>query len=136
MTSFHCFTYLRYGVASIVALGSDIGLFLLLLKIGFSPAGASALGYGCGIFVHWLMSSRLVFPDFTAPSGPERARQMGLFAGSALIGLAITTGIVALGSLIGLLPIFAKLVAVVISFQTTYMLRRSIVFSGSAAVEE
>jgi len=130
MTGFLSLTYFRYGAASVVALASDIGLFLLLLKLGFSPASAAALGYGTGIFVHWLMSSRLVFPDSRAPRGPERVRQMGLFAASALIGFTVTTGIVTIGSFLGLLPIAAKLAAVIISFQTTYMLRKSIVFSG------
>ncbi len=130
MTGFLSLTYIRYGAASVVALGSDVGLLLLFLKLGFSPAAASALGYGIGIGVHWLISSRLVFPDGAAPRGPERNRQKGLFVGSALVGLAITTAIVTIGSFIGLLPIAAKLVAVIVSFQTTYMLRKAIVFSG------
>lgn len=129
MTSFHCFKYLRYGVASVVALGSDVGLFLLFLEIGLGPAAASALGYGFGILVHWIISSRLVFPEAAAPRGRERTRQKGLFVGSALIGLALTTGIVAAGSLIGLLPIVAKLLAVIVSFQVTYLLRKTIVFA-------
>ena len=130
MTGFLSLTYIRYGAGSVVALGCDIGLFLLLIRLGFSPTAASALGYGIGIGVHWLVSSRLVFPDGTAPRGAARNRQKGLFIGSALIGLAVTTAIVTIGSLIGLLPIAAKLVAVIISFQTTYMLRKAIVFSG------
>ncbi|MBT2188537.1 GtrA family protein [Sphingobium nicotianae] len=130
MTGFLSQTYIRYGAASVVALGSDIGLFLLFLELGFSPMTASALGYGIGIGSHWLISSRLVFPDGAAPRGPERNRQKGLFVGSALVGLAVTTAFVTLGSLVGLMPIAAKLIAVVVSFQTTYMLRRAIVFSG------
>lgn len=122
-------TFIRYGLASVIALASDVGLFLALLRVGLMPAAASALGYGVGILIHWLISSRLVFARGAAPRGPERIRQKGLFVGSALIGLALTTGIVALGSLIGLLPLAAKLVAVVVSFQTTYLLRKAIVFA-------
>jgi len=129
MTSFHCFKYLRYGVASVIALGCDVGLFLMFLMTGLFPAAASALGYGFGILVHWLISSRLVFPEAAAPQGPERTRQKSLFVGSALVGLALTTGIVALGSLIGLLPIAAKLIAIAVSFQVTYVLRKAIVFA-------
>jgi len=124
--------YLRYGAASAVALGSDMGLFLLFLRAGLEPAPASALGYSVGILVHWLISSRLVFSEGAAPRGPERTRQKGLFVGSALVGLALTTGIVALGSTLGLLPVAAKLVAIVVSFQTTYLLRKTIVFATSA----
>ncbi|MBB5984152.1 GtrA family protein [Sphingobium lignivorans] len=130
MTGFISLRYMRYGVASLAALVCDVGLFVLFLHAGLTPALAAALGYGIGIAVHWLMSSRLVFPDCAAPPGPERLRQQGLFVGSALAGLALTTVIVSLGHLLGLLPIFAKLMAIVISFQVTWLLRRSIVFSG------
>ena len=125
-------TYIRYGLASVLALGSDMGLFLLFLRAGFSPAPASALGYSFGILVHWLISSRLVFAQGAAPRGPERTRQKGLFVGSALVGLAITTTIVALGSQLGLMPMIAKLVAIAVSFQATYMLRKAIVFASAA----
>ncbi len=130
MTSFHSFTYLRYGVASIVALGSDVGLFLILLRAGFSAALASAIGYAFGILIHWLVSSRVVFAETTAPRGPDRTRQKGLFVGSALVGLAITTSIVAFGDMIGLMPVVAKLFAIIVSFQVTYMLRKAIVFAS------
>ncbi|OJY69893.1 MAG: polysaccharide biosynthesis protein GtrA [Sphingobium sp. 66-54] len=122
-------TFVRYGLASVVALASDVALFLAFLRGGFTPAAASALGYGFGILVHWLISSRLVFAEGAAPRGPERTRQKGLFVGAALVGLALTTGIVALGSIIGLLPIVAKLIAIVVSFQTTYLLRKAFVFA-------
>jgi putative flippase GtrA len=123
-------TWVRYGIASVVALGSDIGLFLLFLGLGFAPAPASALGYSAGILVHWLISSRLVFAAGAAPRGPERTRQKGLFVGSALVGLAMTTGIVAVGSQLGLLPVAAKLAAIAVSFQTTYLLRKAVVFAS------
>ena len=121
-------TYVRYGIGSVVALGSDMGLFLLLMKAGLLPVTASALGYTLGIFVHWLISSRIVFASGAAESGPARTRQKALFVGSALIGLAITTAIVGLGHMAGLLPLVAKLSAIVVSFQTTYLLRKSFVF--------
>jgi putative flippase GtrA len=124
--------YIRYGIASAVALGSDLGLFLLFLNAGLGPTPASALGYSVGILVHWLISSRLVFAEGAAPRGPERTRQKGLFVGSALVGLAITTVIVAFGSLIGLMPIAAKLIAIAASFQATYLLRKTIVFATPA----
>jgi putative flippase GtrA len=124
--------YIRYGIASAVALGSDLGLFLLFLSAGLTPTPASALGYSVGILVHWLISSRLVFAEGTAPKGPERIRQKALFVGSALAGLAITTAIVALGSVLGLMPIASKLIAIAVSFQTTYILRKTIVFATPA----
>ena len=126
--------WLNYLLASVLALGSDAGLFLLLLDAGLSPMSASATGYCAGILVHWMVSSRLVFADGAAARGTgERHRQKLLFAGSALVGLAVTTAIVGGGSALGLDPRLAKLLAIVISFQTTYLLRRHIVFRAAAA---
>lgn len=126
--------WLNYLLASVLALGSDAGLFLLLLDSGLSPMAASAVGYCAGILVHWLVSSRLVFADGAAARGTgERHRQKLLFVGSALIGLAVTTAIVGTGSALGLDPRLAKLVAIVVSFQTTYLLRRHIVFRAATA---
>ena len=63
----------------------------------------------------------------------ERHRQKLLFVGSALVGLAITTAIVGVGTAMGLDPRLAKLAAILVSFQTTYLLRRHIVFRAAAA---
>ena len=126
--------WLNYLLASGLALGSDAGLFLLLLDAGLQPMAASAIGYCAGILVHWLVSSRLVFADGAAARGTgERHRQKLLFVGSALIGLAITTAIVGIGTALGLDPRIAKLAAIAVSFQTTYLLRRHIVFRTAAA---
>jgi len=126
--------WLNYLLASGLALGSDAGLFLLLLDAGLAPVTASATGYCAGILVHWMVSSRLVFADGTAARGTgERHRQKLLFVGSALIGLAVTTAIVGGGSALGLDPRLAKLAAIVVSFQTTYLLRRHIVFRTATA---
>ena len=120
--------WLRYLAASVVALGADTGCFMLLLRGGMSPVTASAIGYCLGIAVHWLVSSRAVFADQTAARGPERDRQKLLFIGSALAGLLITTGMVGGAAAIGFHPLIAKAAAIVVSFQTTYLLRRQIVF--------
>ncbi|MCW2386111.1 MULTISPECIES: GtrA family protein [unclassified Sphingobium] len=122
-------TYLRYGLASLVALAGDVGLFMAGLHLGMAPAAAAAFGYMAGILMHWLISSRLVFAQGVAASGADRVRQKALFVGSALIGLALTTGIVALGAMLGIMPLLAKALAVAVSFQATYMLRKAIVFA-------
>ena len=120
----------RYMAASVVALGADMGSFLVLLALGVFAAGASAAGYCLGILVHWLVSSRKVFGDTLAASGPARTRQKVLFAISALIGLGLTTTIVGAADFAGFNPRFAKLVAIVASFALTWMLRNRIVFRG------
>ena len=123
----------RYLGASVIALGCDFAAFLLLLLLGLAPAPASALAYALGIAVHWLVSSRKVFTDTVAGQGPPRMRQKALFVGSALVGLAVTTAVVAAASALGLDPRLAKLAAVGASFTVTWLLHDSVVFRKSPA---
>jgi len=119
---------IRYLGASVFALGVDMGSFLALLALGVAPAPASAAGYSLGIIAHWLLSSRTVFTDSVAQRGPERTRQKAMFVGSALFGLALTTGIVGAGSALGLDPRLAKIAAIGASFTATWLLRERIIF--------
>lgn len=118
----------RYGFASAGALAVDMGLFLALLSLGMVAAGASALGYCAGIVAHWLLSSRAVFAGRVAERGRARLRQKGLFVGSALVGLAVTTAIVWTGDTAGFDPRIAKLAAIAVSFTITWLLRSRMVF--------
>ena len=81
-----------------------------------------------GIVAHWLLSSRAVFTGRVAATGIARTRQKALFVVSALAGLALTTGIVALSQASGLDPRAGKLVAIVASFTLTWWLRNRLVF--------
>jgi putative flippase GtrA len=122
-------TYVRYIVASGGALGVDMALFMAALALAMAPAAAAALGYCAGILAHWLMSSRAVFVGQLAEKGTARRQQQVLFLGSALVGLAITVAIVGLGHRLAIDARLAKLVAIAISFQATYLLRRKLVFA-------
>jgi putative flippase GtrA len=122
-------TYIRYILASAGALAVDLGLFMLLLAGGAPATPASTVSYAAGILVHWLLSSRAVFSDGLADRGADRHRQKILFLGSALVGLMITAAVVALCGMAGLDPRLAKLIAIVIAFQATYILRNTVVFS-------
>lgn len=122
-------TYLRYIAASVGALAVDMGLFLLLISSGVYSVGASALGYSAGILAHWLLSSRKVFhATVSARGSAERTQQKMLFLMSAGLGLLVTMAIVGLGELAGIDPRIAKLAAIAISFQLTYILRKSLIF--------
>ena len=118
----------RYLLASVGSLAVDMGMFLVLLSLGIWAAGASAIGYCLGIVAHWLMSSRAVFVGNVAERGAARTRQKALFVISALVGLALTTGIVWAGDTSGFDPRLAKLVAVAVSFTATWILRSRVVF--------
>jgi putative flippase GtrA len=121
--------YFRYIVASAGALGLDMALFVAALALGASPVIAAAAGYGAGIGAHWLLSSRAVFTGSLAEKGKARRQQQALFLASALVGLAMTMGIVGIGSLLVADPRLAKLAAIAVSFQATYILRRKVVFA-------
>ncbi len=118
----------RYLLASVGALAVDMGAFLALLSLGVWPAWASASGYSLGIAAHWLLSSRAVFAGNVADRGPARTKQKALFVVSALVGLALTTGIVWAGDAGGIDPRLAKLAAIAVSFLATWLLRSRVVF--------
>ena len=125
--------FLRYVIASVGALAVDVASFLALIEIGLPAAASSAVGYSIGIVTHWLLSSRTVFRENVAERGNGRTRQKAMFVASALIGLAITTGIVAGGVQLGIDPRFAKLVAIAVSFLATWLLRSRFVFKPQQA---
>lgn len=121
--------YTRYIGASLFSLAIDFALFIATLSIGIVPALAAATGYVAGIAAHWAISSRLVFASQVCASPAGRRQQQAMFLLSALIGLGITTGIVGIVTRYGLDPRLAKLVAIIVSFQATYVLRRKVVFA-------
>jgi putative flippase GtrA len=121
--------YLRYIAVSGAALAVDMAVFLMLIGFGTLPAIASGLSYLVGMVAHWFLSSRLVFGAYLAQPGAGRGKQQGLFFASAIAGLSITMGIVGMGDWFGIDPRMAKLVAVAVSFNATYLMRRKIVFA-------
>ena len=127
--------FVRYMLASVGALAVDLGSFLAMLSLGVMAAGASALSYSFGILAHWLLSSRTVFHDTVARRGAERTKQKAMFVVSALLGLALTTGIVGGADMAGIDPRPAKLVAVGASFMLTWLLRSKLVFREKARTE-
>ena len=124
--------FLRYILASVGSLAVDVAGFLALMALAVAAAPASAVGYSLGIVTHWLLSSRAVFQDSVAQRGHARTRQKAMFVISALIGLALTTAIVASGVWAGIDPRLAKLVAIGVSFMVTWLLRSKIVFRSQA----
>lgn len=122
-------TALRYLGVSVVALGADMGAFLLLLHVGAGAAVASALAYGLGVAVHWWLSVHAVFGASVAAGGAGRWAQKALFVGSALLGLGLTILIVGVGTRAGFDPRLAKIAAVGISFIATYLLRSLVIFT-------
>ncbi len=123
----HRFTITRYLVASVIALAFDVALFASMVTLGVDPTMASALGYCAGIIVHWMVSANIVFTGKTRDGAALHVQRV-LFAGSALVGLAITVVTVELLGRAGLHAIAAKGVAVGVSFGAVYAMRKWGVF--------
>jgi putative flippase GtrA len=121
------FTITRYLAASIVALAFDVAIFSSLVAVTVAPTWASAIGYCAGIVIHWFVSANFVFTG-KAREGSALQWQRVLFAGSALLGLAITVGTVSLLTEIGMHAVAAKAVAVGLSFVAVYAARKWGVF--------
>ncbi len=122
-------TYLRYLMVSVGALAVDMGVFLLLLRLSFPSVPASAIGYSLGILAHWILSSRTVFQDRVSAKGSdERTKQKAMFVLSALLGLGVTMMVVSAGNMAGIDPRIAKLAAIAVAFQITYLLRNAVIF--------
>lgn len=128
LSDFRALVFSKYLIASVIALAVDVGLFFQLMAMGATPAMASAVAYSVGIVVHWTLSSRLVFKGRVAQGRGARAAQQVQFITSALIGLALTTAIVAGGTYLGIDPRLAKLIAIGVSFLTVWHLRNRYVF--------
>jgi putative flippase GtrA len=121
------FTFTRYLAASVVSLAFDLAIFSSLVALRFEASLASAIGYCAGIIVHWLVSANIVFTGKTR-KGSAVHIQRALFAGSALLGLAITVATVSLLSNAGMHAVAAKAVAVALSFVIVYGARKWGVF--------
>jgi putative flippase GtrA len=121
------FTLTRYLAASVIALAFDLAVFGVGIRLGFDAALVSAIGYCIGIVVHWLVSAQFVFVG-KRRDGAALQLQRALFAGSALVGLGITVGVVSLASASGAPAMAAKAAAVAVSFFAVYALRKWGVF--------
>lgn len=120
------FTFTRYLAVSICALCVDTALFLMLARIGLPAAWAAFTGYTAGIVVHWGLSIRFVFAR-NIRSTPTHAQRLS-FVLSALVGLAITVGMVSVLTTLGCAAVLAKAAAVTVSFIVVYMVRKYVVF--------
>lgn len=122
----------RYMVVSFLALCTDMSVFFITLALGWGAVIASVAGYCAGIQLHWLLSSRWVFAGRLREKGGQRLGQQGMFVASALLGLALTTIVVAASQAAGMHPTIGKGMAIIASFCLTFLLRSAVVFRRQA----
>jgi putative flippase GtrA len=118
----------RYALVSALALILDFAIYLLLAAGGTKVALAGALGYACGLALHYVLSVRYVFDARAAHKG--QSRLFAEFAVSGFAGIAITALVIAAAVDTGGMPLLpAKALAVGVSFLVVFVLRRSVVFA-------
>lgn len=120
--------FARYMLASASGTVIDLGSFLLFYSAGMIAGLAAAIGYALGTLVHWLVSSRVVFPDRLAEAGLQRGGQQAMFGVSAILGLGLTAAIVTGADAAGFDPRLAKLAAMAVSFLIVWLVRLNVVF--------
>jgi putative flippase GtrA len=106
----------RYTLVSVLALVLDFAIYLLLAAGGTKVALAGALGYACGLALHYVLSVRYVFDARAAHKG--QSRLFAEFAVSGLAGMAITALVIAASVDTAGMPLLpAKVLAVGVSFR-------------------
>ena len=122
-----------YVAVSGTALIVDVTVYWSLLRVLGIAAMAAAGGYVCGVLVHYLLSSRLVFAGRlnargVAAEAPVVARFF-MAGGTGMLVTVATVGLLA--DLLGLHPLVAKMVAAGLSFVTVFTVLRVFVFNDA-----
>lgn len=99
----------------------DGGLFLVLSWLGVFPVLASAISFMSAFAVNYGGNRRLVF---RAAGGGSLWRYITL----VVVNLGLSAGLVALGILVGLSPVAAKVVSIVVIAAVNYVVMRAWVF--------
>lgn len=115
-----------YAMVSVAACAIDFAVTMVLAAS--SAILAAAGGYLCGLVVHWILSTRLVFAGAAAISGRARYRQKALYLVSGLAGLLATIAVYTSMHAAGAAPPIAKACAIAVSFVITYVWRRYFLF--------
>jgi len=118
----------RYLVVSGIALGCDIVVYTSLITGALPAAAAGAIGYAVGLFVHYVLSARWVFPDVAQQR--RTAPTLAKFVATGLFGLTMTALVIGALTQYRIVDAFtAKGIAVALSYVAVYLLRRAYVFA-------
>jgi putative flippase GtrA len=118
----------RYTALAVLALAIDTLVFLSLAGSLLRPSFAGVVGYGAGLVVQYFGSVRFVFD--ARSSAKTQVRLFVEFAASGLLGMSLTALVIGLATAgLGLPLLFAKGLAVGISFAVVFAVRRLLVFA-------
>ena len=124
--------FLRYGLASGVALGVDWGLRVGLTEtLGVPYLAAAAAGFFAGMLVAYALSVRFVFEE--RRYADPRA-ELALFAGIGVVTLALNQALLfALVEALGVHYAVAKAPTAGACFLANFALRKALLFSSRRA---
>lgn len=119
--------FLRYLVASALALGADFGLYAGAMRLGASYPVAACIGFCAGLALAYVLSVRWAFEVRTMR---DARIEFAVFAGVGLAGLLLTESLLwlAIGEL-GLNALVAKIGAAGCVFLFNFSVRKALLFS-------
>jgi len=119
---------LLYTAVSALAWLVDVAvLFFMAMQLNIPHYLAAATGYAVGLVVHYVLSVRYVFV-YRRMAGQWRTELL-LYLLTGLLGVALSAGIVHVGSLLGLPLIVSKLIATGVTFVAVFVVRKITLFT-------
>ncbi|MFZ2555911.1 MAG: GtrA family protein [Minisyncoccia bacterium] len=118
--------FIRYGVASLLALALDTGLLLLLTEVyGVSYLISGAVGFVAGMVAIYILSIRWVFDERAL----DPLKEFMLFAAIGLVGLGINELILfVFTGLVSVHYLLSKILSVALVFSWNFAARKYLLF--------
>lgn len=117
----------KYLLSSGLALGLDMGIYSLALALSLPLGMAAAMGFGGGLLLVYLLSTRWVFREHSLE---DRNQEFLIFAGVGFAGLLLTEALLWLFvRRLGLEPHLSKLMAAIAVFLFNFGARKALLFS-------
>jgi putative flippase GtrA len=119
--------FAKYGVASVGALGADLGVLSLLFRIfHFNYQVASAIGFACGLAVIYSIS---IYYVFRGRRTVQPLKEFAIFSAVGLAGLLINQALLMGLVEVALLPVeIAKIITAGLVFMFNFVARRASLF--------
>jgi putative flippase GtrA len=117
---------IKFGLVGIVNTGVDFTLFLVLVKMGLSPIPANIISFSVGAIISYLANSRFTFRATDCFGWP--AGVMIAFFGMTACNVILSTLLVRLGLMIGLMAVEAKAISLVGTFLFGFILSKFVIF--------
>jgi putative flippase GtrA len=124
--------FLRYTGVNLASTAVDYAFFLTLTHFFGMPIMQSIIAYSVALMVNFTLTRTYVFVGDMSHKSEHRV--FVEFVGTGLIGLVLTAAVVWFTiHVLGLSPVDAKTISVLICFVVLYFVRSRIVFNENAA---